>query len=74
MRQLWGGPEHGNVVSSEQERFVFRREDWMWLDGEEKNPSVTKTIGHYVWSEERGLYLWEGPGADGDTIERLRLQ
>jgi len=72
--QLWGGPDHGDIISSNVESVIFRREDWMWPDGTQKNPTVTKTIGNYVWSAEDRRFNWEGPGADGDTIERLRLR
>ena len=71
--QLWGGPDHGNLVSATVARIMYRREDWLYLDGDKGNPSVNKVAGAYVWSEERGLFLWEGPGADGDTIERMRV-
>lgn len=70
--QLWGGPDHGDIISANESRVVFRREDWMWPDGQQKNPTVTKTIGAYVWSEEHRRFNWEGPGADGDTMERIR--
>lgn len=71
--QLWGGPQHGNIISSSVARVMFRREDWMYADGDKGNPYVTGVGGAYVWDAEAGRYNWEGPGADGDTIERLRL-
>ena len=71
--QLWGGPQHGDLISSNVESVIFRQEIWMWPDGTQKNPTLIKRIGNYVWSYQDARFNWEGPGADGDTIERLRL-
>ena len=71
--QLWGGPEHGNLIGGNVERVCFRREDWFYNDGLDRNPTVIKTVGEYVWNDTEKRFDWKGPGADGDTIERLRL-
>lgn len=72
--QCWGGPEHGDLWSSSVLQVMYRREVWAYLDGDKGNPSVHITAGSYVWSPAEGRFDWDGPGADGDTIERLRLQ
>jgi len=71
---LWGGPDHGNLVSTTVDRFRCIRTITMHLDGGYKTPSVTEIDGVYIWNPEKSRFDWEGPGASGDTIERLRLQ
>jgi hypothetical protein len=70
--QLWGGPEHGNIVSTTVEHFRYEATTWMWLDGGYKAPSINEVSGTYKWNPEMSRFDWDGPGADGDTLERLR--
>lgn len=72
--QMWGGPEHGDIIDSDMERIAFVSEAKLWIDGALEKPSVKKVHGIYTWNPEMGRFDWEGPGADGDTIERLRLR
>lgn len=71
---MWGGPGHGNVVSSSEDSFAYHELTMMWLDGPTRAPSENLCTGYYRWSHHRRMYIWDGPGADGDTIERLRLE
>jgi len=71
--QLWGGPEHGNVVSATVERFRCDQYTLLFLDGNHEEPSRTRTSGWYEWHDDQQRFNWDGPGADGDTLERLRL-
>lgn len=64
--QMWGGPEHGDIIDSDMERIAFESVTRLWIDG--------ALEGIYTWNPEMGRFDWEGPGADGDTIERLRLR
>lgn len=71
--QCWGGPEHGNLVSASVSDFSYLRVSNMWLDGDGGEVRQMEIKGTYRWDKERCLFMWFGPGADGDTIERLRL-
>jgi hypothetical protein len=72
--QLWGGPGHGEPVSAEVPVFRCEVERKLWLDGGYRPPSVMEISGVYSWNPQQQRFDWKGPGADGDTIERLRLQ
>lgn len=80
--QCWGGPEHGNLISSREESWGYKETVEMMLDGPTGPAIRNVTVGKYVYKFREGLdggagaYVWEwfGPGADGDTIERLRLR
>lgn len=72
--QLWGGPEHGNLVSSIVEKVYYESWTALWLDGAEAHPARTKVNGTYDWNVEENRFDWNGPGADGDTLERLRVK
>jgi len=72
--QLWGGPGHGEPVDSTVPAIACNQRRALWLDGTRETASVTEINGVYNWNPERGRFDWKGPGADGDTIERLRLQ
>jgi hypothetical protein len=80
--QCWGGPEHGNLVSSKFSEWSYLQTTAMRLDGPGKPSTRTFVRGTYVYTFQENLdggngahvWRWEGPGADGDTIERLRLR
>lgn len=72
--QLWGGPGHGNIVSATVKRVRYQSWTQMWLDGREGHIDNTKVKGEYIWNPKEGRFDWKGPGADGDTLERLRLR
>lgn len=70
--QCWGGPEHGNLVSAKSRSWTYVQISQMFLDGIRKPPSVSSVLGMYCLDYEKDLWIWKGPGADGDTIERIR--
>jgi hypothetical protein len=80
--QCWGGPDHGNLVSSRFSQWRYSQTSEMWLDGPKEPPTKVFVRGTYKYDYQEDLdggngahvWRWEGPGADGDTIERLRLR
>jgi hypothetical protein len=76
--QCWGGPQHGNPISASVKEWPYHEDHWMWLDGLKGMPTVTSVKGKYVYDHHQNggqpMWRWVGPGANGDTMERLRLQ
>lgn len=72
--QLWGGPQHGNLVSATVKKFRYSATQLMYLDGPRERPVEIQVEGSYRWNADKGVFDWEGPGADGGTMERLRLR
>lgn len=74
--QCWGGPEHGNLLSSAAKEWRYVQESKMWLNGAGKPPHITRVEGKYKYEKspipDYYVWRWYGPGADGETMERLR--
>lgn len=70
--QCWGGPEHGNVVSSSKRQWYYVQATDMFLDGMNQEPTKKTVRGIYYLDKASGRWFWKGPGADGDTLERIR--
>lgn len=76
--QCWGGPEHGNLISATVKEWSYTQIVWMGLDGENGRKSRTVLRGKYAYElhtlhgREGYMWMWHGPGADGDTMERIR--
>jgi len=76
--QCWGGPLHGDLRSAEVRRWMYYSIELTFVNGPDSEPVKVFVRGHYVLTVhgemEGEIWNWEGPGADGDTIERLRLR
>lgn len=76
--QCWGGPEHGNLISATVKEWRYYQVTYMSLDGPTEKAAETLVVGSYVYrlhtvnGQEGYMWMWQGPGADGDTMERLR--
>jgi hypothetical protein len=70
--QCWGGPEHGNLIGATVTNWPYYQHTNMYLDGPFNNPINIVVRGRYELNKESTLWRWVGPGADGDTIERMR--
>lgn len=74
--QCWGGPEHGNLISSTQRSWTYMQITRMFLDDDPRMVTENIMAGKYVYDHHpnggQPMWRWEGPGADGDTIERIR--
>jgi hypothetical protein len=79
--QCWGGPEHGNLVEATVKEWEYIISTTMYTDGPGQPPTQSKTIGWYklvpyVFAYNKGketmVWNWIGPGADGETMERVR--
>lgn len=74
--QCWGGPMHGEPVSAKTRVWLYHSTTLMFLDGDEE-PAIVRVFGRYIYDEREAdhrapVFMWDGPGADGDTMERLR--
>lgn len=68
---------HGEPVSASVQEWAYVERRETWLDGATGPATRTTLHGKYVLDVDLELgnrWVWEGPGADGDTIERLRLR
>lgn len=70
---------HGEPVSACVTEWSFVQTQELMLDGPVGPATRTVTRGKYVFAvdlekDRAERWVWHGPGADGDTIERLRLR
>ena len=57
--QLIGGPDHGNLVSSDSSSFRAAFISLLYLEGDGRPPAATEVTGRYDWDPTVGVFRWK---------------
>lgn len=56
--QLIGGPDNGNLVTSDTATFNHETVSVSYLQGKDE-PTIVVTKGRYVWDAEQYIFVWD---------------